>query len=77
MKTYDHSLEFRFWQNAVYERDWKNALDFLIASLRDELVFDNLAIYIIDECGKRSEIAYARALGREKKAEADAIGGKK
>ncbi len=72
MKTYDHSLEFRFWQNAVYERDWKNALDFLIASLRDELVFDNLAIYIIDECGKRSEIAYARALGREKKAEADA-----
>ncbi len=72
MKTYDHSLEYRFWQNAVYERDWKNALDFLIASLRDELVFDNLAIYIIDECGKRSEIAYARALGREKKAEADA-----
>ncbi len=73
----DVSLEYRFWQNAVYEKDWRDALDFLIASLREELVYDNLAIYIVDEYGKRSEIAYARAVGREKRAEADANWGER
>jgi len=68
----DLSLGYNFWRNAVYEKDWKDALDFLIASLRDVLVFDNLAIYIIDKNGETSEIAYARAVGREKNAEADA-----
>ncbi len=72
MKSSDHSLEYRFWQNAVHEKDWKDALDFLLASLRKEMVFDNLAIYIIDENGQKSDIAYARAIGREKDAEADA-----
>lgn len=72
MKAPDYSLGYRFWQNAVHEKDWKDALDFLIASLRDALVFDNLAIYITDKNGERTEIAYARAVGREKKAEADA-----
>jgi len=36
------------------------------------LVFDNLAIFISEKSGETSEIAYARAVGREKKAEADA-----
>jgi len=71
-KIIDISLGYNFWRNAVYEKDWKDALDFLITSLRDELVFDNLAIYIIDKNGETSEIAYARAVGREKDAEADA-----
>ncbi|MCP4142372.1 MAG: GAF domain-containing protein [Chloroflexi bacterium] len=66
------SLGYDFWKNAVHEKDWKNALDFLIASLRDVLIFDNLAIYITQESGETSEIAYARAVGREKRAEADA-----
>jgi signal transduction histidine kinase len=61
-----------FWQHAVQEKDWRNALDFLIQSLRDSLVFDNLAIFMIDKQGETSEIAYARAIGREKNAEADA-----
>jgi len=72
MKVPNHSLRYSFWQNAVQEKDWKTALDFLIASLRDSLVFDNLAIYISEKSGKTSEIAYARAVGREKEAEADA-----
>jgi frataxin-like iron-binding protein CyaY len=67
-----HSQGYIFWENAVQEKDWKEALDFLIASLRDFLVFDNLAVYIIDKQGETSEIAYARAVGREKFAEADA-----
>jgi len=72
METPDLSFGYNLWKNAVHEKDWKDALDFLIASLRDVLVFDNLAIYIIDDNGVTSEIAYARAVGREKNAEADA-----
>ncbi|MBT7072290.1 MAG: HAMP domain-containing histidine kinase [Anaerolineae bacterium] len=68
--VYSHG--YIFWKNAVQEKDWKDALDFLIASLREFLVFDNLAISIIDKSGETSEIAYARAVGREKEAEADA-----
>jgi signal transduction histidine kinase len=57
--------------------DWKLTLDTLIASLRKHFVFDNIAIYILDyEARTRSiEVAYARALGRGHKAEADAAWG--
>lgn len=61
-----------FWQNAVQEKDWRDALDFLLASLRKVLVFDNLAIFIVNKSGEATEVAYARAIGREKNAEADA-----
>ena len=67
-----YSKSYLFWQNAVQEKDWRTALDSLIQSLREILVFDNLAIFIIEKDGKTSEIAYARAIGREKNAEADA-----
>lgn len=72
MKHVAHTLEHSFWKDAVYEKDWKTALDILIQSLRDVLIFDNLAIFLVEEYGQRSEIAYARAIGREKNAEADA-----
>jgi len=36
------------------------------------LIFDNLAIFIIDDSGEASEVAYARAIGREKDAEENA-----
>jgi len=72
MKNDEYTLEYSFWKNAVYEKDWKKALDILIQSLRDVLIFDNLAIFLVEESGNRSEIAYARAVGREKSAEADA-----
>ncbi|OQY34732.1 MAG: hypothetical protein B6I38_02200 [Anaerolineaceae bacterium 4572_5.1] len=64
-----------FWQNTVQEKDWKKALNSLIASLRKELVFDNLAIYMLGESGHTMEVAYARAIGREKQAGADAAWG--
>jgi len=67
-----HSQGYIFWQNAVQEKDWRDALDFLLESLRKVLVFDNLAIFIIDESGEASKIAYARAIGREKDAEEEA-----
>lgn len=67
-----HSQGYLFWKNAVQEEDWRDALDFLIKSLRKVLIFDNLAIFIIDNSGEASEVAYARAVGREKNAEANA-----
>ena len=67
-----HSQGYLFWKNAVQEKDWRDALDFLIESLRKVLIFDNLAIFIIDNSGEASEVAYARAIGREKDAEENA-----
>ena len=67
---------YSFWQDAVQVKDWKEALDFLFASLREQLVFDNLAIYTTDtDFGQTTKVAYARAVGREKQAEADATWG--
>jgi signal transduction histidine kinase len=53
------------------EADWKVALDSLLASLRDDFVYDNVAIYLLDARGTSMDVAYARAVGRGKHAEAD------
>jgi signal transduction histidine kinase len=55
--------------------DWKAALDTLFVSLRSEFVFDNVAIYMLDRQTKGVEVIYARAVGRGKTAEADAVWG--
>jgi signal transduction histidine kinase len=55
--------------------DWRLALDTLFVSLRGELVFDNVAIYLLDPQTKGLEVIYARAVGRGKTAEADAAWG--
>jgi len=55
--------------------DWKAALDTLFVSLRSEFVFDNVAVYMLDPKTKGLDVVYARAAGRGKTAEADAIWG--
>jgi signal transduction histidine kinase len=57
------------------KQDWKVALDTLFVSLRDTFVFDNAAIFLEDPKNKGLEVVYARAVGRGKTAEADAIWG--
>lgn len=52
--------------------DWKAALDSLILTMRKEFVFDNLVVYLTDKQKDNPEVAYARAVGRGRKAEADA-----
>jgi signal transduction histidine kinase len=47
---------------------------FMVA-LRQEFVFDNVAVYLQDEATGILEVAYARAVGRSKDAEADAAWG--
>ena len=66
---------FRLFQKAAAQADWKSALETLVTELRPFLVFDNLAVYLTDPQTRVIEVAYARALGREKTAEADAAWG--
>ena len=49
----------------------KDAENFFI-HLREQFVFDNVAVYIEDELTNTLEIVHARAVGRAKNAEADA-----
>ena len=62
-------------QAASMKRDWKVSLDKLLVALRAEFVFDNAAIYMVDQATSNLEIAHARAVGRGKAAEADAAWG--
>lgn len=56
-------------------QDWRTALDTLFVSLRETFVFDNVAIFLEEPKTKGLEVVYARAVGRGKTAEADAIWG--
>ncbi len=64
---YIHSL----LQALSHQEDWKAALDTLLASLREEFVYDNVAIYLLDPGSRALDVGYARAVGRGKDAEAD------
>jgi signal transduction histidine kinase len=66
---------FALFQKAAAQADWKSALEALAAELRPFIVFDNLAVYVVDPQTKTLEVAFARALGRGKSAEADAAWG--
>jgi signal transduction histidine kinase len=65
------------FQKSASRADWKSTLEALATKLRPYLVFDNLAVYLIDPKTNAMEVAYARALGRGKNAEADAAWGDK
>ncbi|HAE60183.1 MAG TPA: hypothetical protein DCG54_11950 [Anaerolineae bacterium] len=59
-------------ESIVHNADWKQALDILTASLRSFFLFDNMALYLVeDDRINLVEIVYARAMGRGKSAEAD------
>jgi signal transduction histidine kinase len=68
---------YALFQKSASRADWKSALEALATKLRPYLVFDNLAVYLIDPKTNAIEVAYARALGRGKNAEADAAWGDK
>src|SRR5512140_103189 len=53
------------------QQDWKYAMDTLLASLREEFVYDNVAVYLFDPHSQALDVGYARAVGRGKDAEAD------
>lgn len=53
----------------------RNTIEKFMVALRKEFVFDNVAIYLQDKSTHILEIAFARAIGRSKTAEADAAWG--
>lgn len=65
----------RIFQDVQSKSDWKSALDTLFLSMRGSFVFDNVAIYLSDRQTRGLDVAYARAMGRGKTAEADAAWG--
>ncbi|HUE99097.1 MAG TPA: ATP-binding protein [Anaerolineales bacterium] len=62
-------------QIAARSDDSRTTLEKFIVVLRKEFVFDNVAVYLQDKSTQILEIAYARAIGRSKNAEADAAWG--
>ena len=75
LDTYTLSQIHSTLQSVVRKSDWKDGLDTLLASLRDEFVYDNVAIYMLDAQASGFDVIYARAVGRGKHAEADASWG--
>jgi signal transduction histidine kinase len=63
------------FKTALGQDDWKKILDALFPNLRKEFVFDNAAVYLLEPATQSIEVAYARAVGRGRKAEADAAWG--
>jgi len=62
-------------QITVQTGDSRNAIEKFLATLREQFVFDNVAVYIQDDLTQTLEVVYARAIGRAKSAEADAAWG--
>jgi len=60
---------------AAYLDTSRNAIEKFMVALRKEFVFDNVAVYLQDEETQNLEIAFARAIGRSRDAEADAAWG--
>lgn len=54
-----------------HKADWKASLATLLASLREDFLYDNVAVYMLDPQTRGQEVIYARAVGRGKTSEAD------
>ncbi len=62
-------------QIAAQAGNLRNTVEPFLTTLRREFVFDNVAVYLQDEASESIDVAYARAIGRAKNAEADAAWG--
>jgi len=51
--------------------DWKSAFEILLARVRGDFVYDNVALYLLDSRRRHLEVANARAAGRGRSFEAD------
>ncbi|HEX6268837.1 MAG TPA: ATP-binding protein [Anaerolineales bacterium] len=72
-----YTLEYlqRLMQTAIQAGDSREAIEKFLTALREQFVFDNVAVYLQDDSTQTLEVVYARAIGRAKSAEADAAWG--
>ncbi|MDQ2693284.1 MAG: ATP-binding protein [Chloroflexota bacterium] len=73
----DRTLSYirELMQAVVYGDTSRDDIEKFMLMLRKEFVFDNVAVYLKDGTTQMLEVAYARAIGRSKDAEADAAWG--
>jgi two-component system sensor histidine kinase KdpD len=73
----NHTLSYlqELMQIVARSDDSRGTIEKFILALRKEFVFDNVVVYLQDKSTQLLEIAYARAIGRSKTAEADAAWG--
>ena len=62
-------------QIAAHRGNSRDVIEKFMVTFRKEFVFDNVAVYLQDDATQILEVAYARAVGRSKDAEADAAWG--
>lgn len=75
MDTHAFSYIQELMKTALEVDDPRASIEKFLSTLRQQFVFDNVAIYLQDEKTHTLDIVYARALGRAKNAEADAAWG--
>ena len=75
MDTQEFSYIYELMRTALDASDPRASIENFLSVLRQQFVFDNVAVYIQDEKTNALEIVYARAVGRAKAAEADAAWG--
>jgi signal transduction histidine kinase len=62
-------------QITAFADNSRTVIEKFLQTLREEFVFDNVAVYLWEESSDGLEVVYARAVGRAKSAEADAAWG--
>lgn len=72
MDTQAFSYFYELMNIATKTGDTRKTVEKFLSKLRQQFVFDNVAVYLQDEKTSTLEIVYARAVGRAKHAEADA-----
>src|SRR5512143_2983790 len=75
MDTQAFSYTQELMRIALEPDDARTSIERFLTTLRQQFVFDNVAVYLQDEKTNALEIVYARAVGRAKNAEADAAWG--
>ncbi len=75
MDTQEFSYIHELLRTALDASDPRASIENFLSILRQQFVFDNVAVYLQDEKTSALEIVYARAVGRAKTAEADAAWG--
>ncbi|HXQ33393.1 MAG TPA: histidine kinase dimerization/phospho-acceptor domain-containing protein, partial [Anaerolineales bacterium] len=72
-KTFEYLQELM--RITAFADNSRPVIERFLKTLREQFVFDNVAVYLYDQSSESLEVVYARAVGRAKSAEADAAWG--
>ncbi|HET9904987.1 MAG TPA: GAF domain-containing protein, partial [Anaerolineales bacterium] len=72
-KTLEYLQELM--RTTAFAENSRLVVENFLKTLREQFVFDNVAVYVYDDSTQSLDVVYARAVGRAKTAEADAAWG--